>query len=58
MKVRLAALDSKVSLALDIWTTRTNLAFLGMSSLCFWLLVFVPGNQIVWSQITHFLFQR
>ena len=32
MKVRLAALDSKVSLALDIWTTRTNLAFLGMSS--------------------------
>jgi hypothetical protein len=58
MKVRLAALDSKVSLALDIWTTRTNLAFLGMSSLCFWLLVFVTGNQIVWSQITHFLFQR
>jgi|SRR5437667_10128666 len=31
MKEKLAQLDSKVSIALDIWTTRTNLAFLGNS---------------------------
>lgn len=29
----LSKLDSKVSLALDVWVTRTNLAFLGTSSL-------------------------
>jgi len=29
---RLSELDSKVSLALDLWSTRHNLAFLGMSS--------------------------
>jgi hypothetical protein len=32
LKAKLGELDSKVSIALDIWTTRTNLAFLGMSS--------------------------
>jgi len=31
MKEKLAQLDSKVSIALDIWTTRTNVAFLGNS---------------------------
>ncbi len=30
LRAQLATLDSKVSLALDAWTTRTNLAFLGI----------------------------
>ena len=33
LKALLAKLDSKVSLALDIWVTRTGLAFLGIISL-------------------------
>jgi len=36
LKTMLGELDSKVSIALDIWTTRTNLAFFGMSSLICW----------------------
>jgi len=31
LKAQFAKLDSKVSLALDAWTTRNNVAFLGMS---------------------------
>jgi fructose-1-phosphate kinase PfkB-like protein len=30
LKERLAKVDSKISLALDAWTTRNNVAFLGM----------------------------
>ena len=33
LKDLLSKMDSKVSLALDVWVTRTNLAFLGTSSL-------------------------
>jgi len=30
LKTQLKELDSKISLALDVWTTRNNIAFLGM----------------------------
>src|SRR5436190_11794115 len=50
LKELLSQLDSKVSLALDAWTTRNNLAFLGMLffNQC------VTGNRIVQAPIIHF----
>jgi hypothetical protein len=43
LKKELSDNDSKVSLALDVWSTRTNFAFLGTSLHYFRLYVYVTG---------------
>ena len=54
LKEVFSQLDSKVSLALDAWTTRTNLAFLGMYvPLLRSRHMYVTGNQIVEPPILH-----
>jgi hypothetical protein len=45
LKQSLAEVDSKISLALDAWTTRNNIAFLGM--------FYVTGRSPLTTGLSH-----